>query len=377
MSGGMHALFYVSGGSWNGAARAFIGAARGLTERGNKATLVCVGGSAVEKRAAAFGVETLPADPEGFAAGDAWWLRRIVRERRIDVALVHGDRDQFVIGSAVRMAIRGRIVRRVPSFQPLSLAFGGRMALRVANTGLLFTTEGEQSAVGSSPVLAALPIGPTVAPLGIDTADYDAVRAVARTSIGVPAHGLLIVCCYEPSGRTRLATALRTLSLLAPRHPEIHLAVLGPGSLDEDLRMHAAALGLSTRVTFLGPRPDETAVLRAADVGWVVAAGDDGAFAFLDFMAMRIPVVADRGELQQHYVADGITGVLLSPGALSHTAASVAAFLAQGERRAAMGNAARARAQRDFSHSAMIEGYERALSAARRPVHAAASAVPL
>ena len=84
--------------------------------------------------------------------------------------------------------------------------------------------------VGVVALPTALPIGPTVAPLGIDTADYDAVRAVARTGIGVPAHGLLIVCCYEPSGRTRLATALRTLSLLAPRHPEIHLAVLGPGS---------------------------------------------------------------------------------------------------------------------------------------------------
>ena len=117
-------------------------------------------------------------------------------------------------------------------------------------------------------------------------------------------------------------------------------------------------------MTFLGQRADDLAVLRAADVGWVVAGGDDGAFAFLDLMAMRIPVLAERGPLPQHFVADGITGVLLSPGAPSHTAAAVAAFLAHAERRTAMGNAARTRVQRDFGDAPMIEGFERALTAA-------------
>jgi glycosyltransferase involved in cell wall biosynthesis len=103
--------------------------------------------------------------------------------------------------------------------------------------------------------------------------------------------------------------------------------------------------------------------LRAADAGWVVAGADDGAFAFLDLMAMRIPVLAERGTLPQHYVADGITGLLLSPGAPSHTAAAVARFFVHQELRTAMGNAARTRVQRDFSEADMIDGFERAGSA--------------
>jgi glycosyltransferase involved in cell wall biosynthesis len=157
---------------------------------------------------------------------------------------------------------------------------------------------------------------------------------------------------------------MRTLALLIPRHPEIHLAVLGPGSLDDDLRMHAAALGVSNAVSFLGQRTDDLAVLRAADAGWVVAGGDDGAFAFLDLMAMRIPVLADRSPISEHYVADGISGLLLSPGAPSHTAAAAAPFVVHQELRAAMGNAARTRVQRDFSEAEMIAGFERAGAAA-------------
>jgi glycosyltransferase involved in cell wall biosynthesis len=81
-------------------------------------------------------------------------------------------------------------------------------------------------------------------------------------------------------------------------------------------------------------------------------------------MAMKIPVLADRGALPKHYVADGITGLLLSPGAPSHTAAAVAPFFVHADWRAAMGNAARTRVQRDFNEADMIDGFERAAAAA-------------
>jgi glycosyltransferase involved in cell wall biosynthesis len=74
-----------------------------------------------------------------------------------------------------------------------------------------------------------------------------------------------------------------------------------------------------------------------------------------------MPVIAERTSLTQHYVADGISGLLLSPGDPSHTASEVAEFLARTENRVAMGNAARTRVQRDFSETAMIDAAERAV----------------
>ncbi|HKO15008.1 MAG TPA: glycosyltransferase family 4 protein [Gemmatimonadaceae bacterium] len=360
----MRALFYSGETTWSGCARTFVAAARGLAAREHSVTVVCCGGSVVERTAMASGLDVLPIDGDASAVGDAWWLRRVMQQRSIETAFVHTDREQLVVSSAMRLAERGGVVRRVPSFRSPDFLRRGRFAARMAATGLLFSSERELQAAKHSPLLAALPIPSTVAPLGVDATAYDDVRPAVRASIGAPGRGLLIACPYDPGSRIRLATAMRTLALLLPRHPEIHLAVLGPGSLDEDLQMHAAALGLSTFVAFLGQRDDATSILRASDVVWVTASGDEGAFAFLDAMAMRIPVLAERGEMPQHYVADGITGVLLSPGAPSHTAASVAAFLANQERRTAMGNAGRTRVQREFPERAMIDGFELALHTA-------------
>jgi glycosyltransferase involved in cell wall biosynthesis len=360
----MRALFYVGEQRWSGCARAFVAAARGLSMHGQQVTLVAPGGSAAARRAAALGVDTVPVDPDASAAGDAWGLRRVLQERFVEVAFVHTDREQLVVSGAMRLAERGAVIRRVPTFHTPALLRSGKLALRIASAGLLFTTQEEMTQASAVPEIAALPLPPMIAPLGVDAASYDALRPVARASLNVSPQDLLIVCAYEPSARLRFATVMRTLALLLPRHPEIHLAVLGPGSLDDDLRMHAAALGVSSAVSFLGQRTDELAVLRAADAGWVVAGGDDGAFAFLDLMAMRIPVLADRTPISQHYVADGISGLLLSPGAPSHTAAAVAPFVVHQELRSAMGNAARTRVQRDFNESEMIDGFERAGAAA-------------
>jgi glycosyltransferase involved in cell wall biosynthesis len=104
--------------------------------------------------------------------------------------------------------------------------------------------------------------------------------------------------------------------------------------------------------------------MRAATVGWVVSSGDAAALACLDFMSMRIPVIAERSPLTQHYVANRITGMLLSTDEPSHAASAVAAFLTSDETRVAMGNAGRTRVQRDFTETAMIDGFERAVTAA-------------
>ena len=179
---------------------------------------------------------------------------------------------------------------------------------------------------------------------------------VSLPALGASGAGArLVVCAYDPGGRAQGAGVLRTLALLAPRHPELHVAFVGPGSNHEDLRMHAAALGIGRHVIYLGERDDDLAVLRAGDIGWVVASDDAAAFATLDLMAMHIPVLADRGTVAARYVADGISGVVLTPGDTSATAAAVAGLLANDDQRRAMGNAGRTRVARDYPETAMVD----------------------
>jgi glycosyltransferase involved in cell wall biosynthesis len=356
----MRALFYVGEERWSGSARAFLVAARGFAKRGHDVCVACWDSSRIGRLAAEAGLETVAINHSVTTAGTTWDLRKVLQERLIEVAFVFNERDHLIVASAMRLAERGAVIRRVPSFEQIDLKNSGRLALRIAASGVLFSTEREAHDA-DAPGWA---IPAAVAPLGVDAPSYDSIRPVLRSDIGVPPPGILIACVFEPSGRQRLATVFRTMAFIAPRHPDLHVVVVGPGSRDEALRLHASAVGVNSIVSFLGDRDDQLSVIRAANVGWVVSGDDGGAYACLDLMALRIPVIAERSALTQHYVAAGITGVLLPPGDAAHTASTVAAFLAYEDRRIAMGNAGRTRVHRDFTETAMVDRFESAAEAA-------------
>ena len=130
--------------------------------------------------------------------------------------------------------------------------------------------------------------------------------------------------------------------------------------------MHAAALGITEIVAHLGQRSDQHAVLSAAELAWVAAGGDNAAFGYLDLMALRIPVLAERDTLSQRYVADGISGVLLAqPDPGDHGGAHCGAARARGATRRRWATRV-ARASRATSpKQGMIDGFERATEIAR------------
>jgi glycosyltransferase involved in cell wall biosynthesis len=356
----MRVLFYLGDKQWSGCAHAMLMAARGLNARGHQITVAACEEGRLASLAQEAGLEAVAINTTMMAGGGVWDLRKVLHARFVEVVVVTTERDQLIVSSAMRLAERGAVLRRVASFDRFELQRGGKLALKIATAGLIVSTERELKAINH----AGWPIPAMIVPLGVDAGTYDSVEPAARGDIAAPPQGLLIACSYNTAGRYRIATVFRTLSLLAPRHPNMHVVVVGPGSLEEDLRMHAAALGVGPVFSFLGERDDELSVLRAADVGWVAAEGDNGAFACLDFMGLHMAVIAERSPMTQHYVADGISGVLLSPGEPSYTASEVAEFLAGAEKRITMGNAGRTRVQRDFTETAMIDAFERAVDAA-------------
>ena len=357
----MRVLFYTAARAWSGSARAFAAAARGLAARGHQVTYVCPPDSPVEQHLDHTAYEVLPLPAWGPWPLAAWRLRRLLSERFVEVIFVHTEREQLAVAVAARWAERGAIVRRVPAESPVTLGPAARLALRLATTGWMFVSEDDRRAAPAEPLAR---LEPTVVPLGVDVAAYDRVRPASEAAVRLNAADKQIVCLYDSTSPVRAATALRVLGLLAPLHPELALVLVGPGSDSEDLRMHAAALGITERVRFFGERDDYLSVIRGADLGWVVSRGDGAAFGYLDLLALKVPVLAERSALSQQYVANGITGLLLPPEDTPETAAAVARLLAHEDERVAMGNAGRVRVARDFTEQEMVDGFERAGTAA-------------
>lgn len=342
----MRVLFLVSDGAWNASARAFVLAARGLMARNHAVQIACAAECPVQVHAKAANIQVMSLAK----MGSTLELRRKLQD--VDVVFVHSRAELVAVGSAMALGRgKGRVIRRVAPFTVTESSAGSRLISRLASAELLFSTDMDAQNRGR------------VAKLGVDPAEHDAATTAARSAIGVPAKGRLIVCVFDGQ-KQHVLTPLRTLALLAPRHPDLHMAVIGAERPDE-FRMHGAALGINSMVTFLGARTDELSVMRAADFGWIAAGGDAAAFAALDFAGCRVPVLAERTPLTEHYIANGVGGLLLPPADPAITAASVASFLAQDEARASMGNAARARLEREFTYSAMIDGFENAITGGR------------
>ncbi len=342
----------------------FCAAARGLAARRWEVTLVCPADTSVEERATHDhgDYEIITIESGGGLLAESWRLRQLMLDRFVEVCFVHGDRDHLAVALALRLAERGAVVRRLGVGERLRRRPAGRIAARLATTGFLFSSASDRNA---APTFARGALEPGVAEPGVDAASYDELRPITASALGAAPSAQLLACVYSPGGRTRMATVFRTIALLRARHPALRLAIVGPGSDDQDLRMHAASLGITPVVSHLGPQANRLAVLRAADLGWVVAGGDDAAFGCLDLMAMRLPVLAERAPVTEYYVADGIAGVLMPPGDAAATAARVASILSHDPERIAMGNAGHTRAARDFTERAMIDGFENAALAAR------------
>jgi glycosyltransferase involved in cell wall biosynthesis len=382
----LHVLFLHTAREWSGTARLFARAARGVSERGAKVTFLVTPDSnvhlAVSPRRApnqprntpiSEPFEIIPFSTEGWAFTAARRLKQIFRRWDADAIFVTTDREHLIAATACRLSGGGSVVRWTPSGKKLEMGFAGTLAGWLARTVYLFASETDRRA-SNIPKNA---IESASAELGVDVASYPSNGAktpsledAANENPGeAPTKGrqgeAFIVCVYDSTSRGRAATAIRTMSMLAPRHPNLRLMIVGPGSDDEDLRMQAAALRVLHLVSFLGERDDQVNLMKDAHLGWVVAEGDTGAYGILDLMALGIPTVASEGGIAQRYVAHGISGALYPPDDSASTAAAVAGMLQSEESRLAMGKAARTRVAREFPETTTIEGFDRAANSAR------------
>ncbi|HEX3533869.1 MAG TPA: glycosyltransferase family 4 protein [Gemmatimonadaceae bacterium] len=376
----MHVLFLHTAREWSGTARLFSRAARGISERGAKVTLLVTPDSnvhlAVSPRRAPNQprhtpipepFEIIPFATEGGFFSAARRLKKIFRRWDADAIFVTTDREHLIASTACWLTRGGAVVRWTPAGKKLEMEFAGKLAAWLRKTSYLFASETDRRA--SNIPKNAIESGS--AEIGVDIATYPSNGEKGSSpddqAADKPGEAPLkfIVCVYDPTSRGRAATAIRTMSMLAPRHPNLRLMIVGPGSDDEDLRMQAAALRVLHLVSFLGERDDQVSLMKDAHLGWVVAEGDTGVYGILDLMALGIPTVASEGGIAQRYVAHGISGALYPSDDSASTAAAVAGLLQSEESRLAMGKAARTRVAREFPETATIEGFDRAANSAR------------
>lgn len=356
----MRIAFLTTSPDWTGSARAFAMAARAFATAGDDVRFLVPPDSRVQEHLAQepFVVEAI--DSGGWWLSRALRLSRVLSHHRSDVVFLHTTAEHLAV--ALSSPLRGRrgIVRRIPSGDRMEAGWRTRLACRLARTAFLFASEQE-----ARRALVPAKLGPSLsATLGLEPVNNAPVVEASETAEQAtdPYH---IICLYDGLSRGRTALPVRTVALMAPRHPEIRLSIVGPGSDAEEIRMHVAALDVLPRVDLLGERDDVRQLMRGATLGWVAARGDDAAFAVLDLMAAGLPVIAPDDAVCERYVADGITGMIVRGEDAALAAGILAGVLGNANQVAAMSQAARGRLAREFPVGPMLEGFDAAAAAAR------------
>jgi glycosyltransferase involved in cell wall biosynthesis len=190
---------------------------------------------------------------------------------------------------------------------------------------------------------------------GLDLAAFDARTRLDRAALGLGGEAPVVgtVGRFDPIKRHELLIA--ALAGLPAAAPRALLVLVGQGPEETRLRAAVHARGLDGRVRFPGTVGLDANAYAAMDV-FVAASRKEGLpLAPLEAMASRVPVVATDVPGHRDVVVHGETGLLVPASDARAFAEAVAALLADPARRRAMGEAGRARVEREFTVARMAE----------------------
>lgn len=292
-------------------------------------------------------------------------IYRLIRRGRFDLVHTHTSKAGILGRIAARLAGVPRIVH-TPHGHCFTGDYAGKILtalfIRLERWAATFTdriiglTDLEirdhlERGIGSAGQFVSIPSG-----IEVEAFEKAADEAGAvKTSLGLPPSARVIgsVGRIEPVKGHRYL--LQAFGDLAPRFPDLYLALVGEGELLPELRSHARRSGLSDRVLFLGWRDDVSVLLHAFDLFVFPSLNEGMGRALVEAMAAGLPIVASRAGGIPEVL--GKAGLLVEPRSAATLAAGIEKLLLDPALRACLGKAARERAHR-YSVEAMLHQIE-------------------
>ncbi len=293
-------------------------------------------------------------------------LRRTIREGGYDVVHAHGLRAALDAGRAAR----GTAARPLATVHNLVLPeiSGAFRATLYRRAEPLVTRWNARVFAPSADIAQRLRAGVPhraeiveVLHLGVSAPSRPPrERGAVRAELGLSPGDQLLVTVARLSPQKALDVLLRVVALLPER---VHLAIVGSGPLESQLRTVAADARVAHRVSFLGYRTEPQDQIAAADIFCLTSVWEACSLAAQEAMLLGVPVVTTAVGGMPELVEDNVSGRLVARGDERAFAAAVAELLAsEKERHRLAENAALYRAEH-FSRTRMLDRLERAYRA--------------
>jgi sugar transferase (PEP-CTERM/EpsH1 system associated) len=197
---------------------------------------------------------------------------------------------------------------------------------------------------------------------GVDTDRFSPcpeIRQAVRARLGLTPAAMVVGSVGRMVPIKDYATLLKAAACVIARGVDLRVLLVGSGPELEKHRAFAAETPeLAGRVVFLGATENVSEVLNAMDLFVLPSLLEGMSNTLLEAMATGLPVVATRVGGNPELVVDGVTGWLFERGDVSELARRIEELTGRNELRCRFGDAARKRAEQQFSLRAMIERYQ-------------------
>ncbi len=194
-------------------------------------------------------------------------------------------------------------------------------------------------------------------------------RIEVRHRLGLPADAFLIITVARLELVKRHDVTLRALRMLIDQgRDDLHLVLVGDGSLRTELSNQVETLKLTDHVTFTGHREPEE-YLRVADVFVLVSEREGFPLAAVEAMMQGLPLIRTPtgGTIDQ--IVEGQTGHIVRHGDAAALAEAVTRMHVDRDGRFTMGVKSALKARREFSTLAMASAtaqvYREAMGSSR------------
>lgn len=277
-------------------------------------------------------------------------LAAAIRASGCDVVHAHLASSATLVPPAARLAsvpavctlhhVPGELSARERVKERLAVASGSR------SRALIFVSEGARREFAAR--YRPNPRTWTVVHNGLDLSAFRPADVPPPADLAIPtgAPVVSLVAAMRPAKRHDVAVDAwpRVLATV----PDARLVLVGGGTQEQALRGQVAALGLTDRVLFAGPRRDMARLLQCSTLVVLPSETEALPTALIEAAACgRAAVATPVGGIPE-VVEHDRTGLLVPPGDPSRFADAVVDLLCDTERRVAMGRAARRLAEERF-----------------------------
>jgi starch synthase (maltosyl-transferring) len=162
-----------------------------------------------------------------------------------------------------------------------------------------------------------------VIPNGVDLETFRNADPVELSSFGIPNEATVLLSVGRLDPQKDPLTLIRATGRLARDRPDLHLLLIGQGTLEEEIAQAAEAVGIADRVHLAGWQSDIAGIMRSADLLVLTSLWEGLPNVLLEAGASGLPIVATQAEGVSEIVEDGVTGRLVTIGDEQALAAAI------------------------------------------------------